>query len=378
MSQLIVVSMTHFYAVEEEDVKWRQRVNRLHEEDQFLYKLVSHFHGDRPIRARHPSHIISCDDFTDYICEGIQPDRSTDIGLIARASLKSKATDSMYHHDNSNTMNGRRLKHHVIGNGCGDTAQPCISIYVTDAEMPDTDFMVMEVDGLSKSGCELGDNSESGRVLLLKGTPSSEKRRFAWIRDNNLFPFVEKIRKKYDDFNPDTGALPSGKEHTVVVWCDGNTSQINTATSEEGLALYKEKIIIVNKHNAAGTATQQPMDTSRRCLRHTRGSTRIPQSSTHLQTVISSRVRFLASSIRCQGPVLCVSRSNLRLLITSPNSQGYSPSHATETMSFMGLLRLASLTPKSTSCQSFSRSLGVRRQRQRRTSWLSVSRHSFR
>ena len=58
----------------------------------------------------------------------------------------------------------------------------------------------------------------------------------------------------YNDFDASSGARPIGEELTVVVWCDGDNSQLDTVTSEEGIALYVKKNIIANKHNASGTA----------------------------------------------------------------------------------------------------------------------------
>ncbi len=60
-----------------------------------------------------------------------------------------------------------------------------------------------------------------GYVLFMRGTPGAEKKRFQWIRENVLFPFINWGRKEYDGFDVDSGA-PMGDEHTAVSWCDGN------------------------------------------------------------------------------------------------------------------------------------------------------------
>ena len=46
---------------------------------------------------------------------------------------------------------------------------------------------------------------------------------------------------------------------TVVVWCDWDNLQLDTVTSEKGIALYAKKNIVANKHNAARKAVDQPM-----------------------------------------------------------------------------------------------------------------------
>lgn len=57
MSLILVVAMTHFYVVEEEDVEWRQTIKQLPKEDRLLYDMVCAFHGNKPVRVR-PQHLI--------------------------------------------------------------------------------------------------------------------------------------------------------------------------------------------------------------------------------------------------------------------------------------------------------------------------------
>ncbi len=40
---------------------------------------------------------------------------------------------------------------------------------------------------------------------------------------------------------------PMGDEHTAVSWCDGDSSQIDTIVSEEGIQIYAASNIIANK-----------------------------------------------------------------------------------------------------------------------------------
>jgi hypothetical protein len=71
----------------------------------------------------------------------------------------------------------------------------------------------------------------SGDHILLRG---AEKKRFQWIRENVLFPFINWGRKDYDDFDVDSSA-PMGDELTAVSWCDGDHSQIDTIVSPDGI-----------------------------------------------------------------------------------------------------------------------------------------------
>ena len=87
----------------------------------------------------------------------------------------------------------------------------------------------------------------------------SIKKRFQWIRENILFPFINWGRKDYDDFDVDSGA-PMGDELTAVSWCDGDHSQIDTIVSPDGIHRYSANKDIANKHNASGTGKEQACD----------------------------------------------------------------------------------------------------------------------
>ena len=90
----------------------------------------------------------------------------------------------------------------------------------------------------------------------MKGTPGAEKKRFQWIRDPVLMPFINWARKEYDGLDVESGASMSD-EHTAVSWCDGDNSQIDTIVSEEGIQRYATNNVIADKHNASGTGKEQ-------------------------------------------------------------------------------------------------------------------------
>mmetsp|Transcript_29980 Transcript_29980/g.63584 ORF Transcript_29980/g.63584 Transcript_29980/m.63584 type:complete len:120 (-) Transcript_29980:443-802(-) len=74
MALLIIVAMTHFHIVAEDDSEWRQIMNELKEEDRVLYNMVQYFHGNKPLCVRPHDLMFSADDETDFICEDVQPD----------------------------------------------------------------------------------------------------------------------------------------------------------------------------------------------------------------------------------------------------------------------------------------------------------------
>ena len=119
ISYLVVVSMTHFYVAESEDPEWRQQLKGIPHQDKLLYRLVCAFFGGLPVRARPRWAILNSDDTTEYITKGMQPELSSKVGVVDKASLQSKGTKSTYHMESARRMNGRRVKRHLISNGDG-------------------------------------------------------------------------------------------------------------------------------------------------------------------------------------------------------------------------------------------------------------------
>ena len=159
-------------------------------------------------------------------------------------------------------MNGRRVKHHVIGNGIEDTAPTCILIPCTDAELlGDNDFIMMKVEWLGPGGYGVNSSKEICYVLFMKsGSEGTEKKSFACVRKNILLPFIAKLRKVYDGFDGSSGVLPTAEHLAAAVWDGGDNSQLDTITSEEGIKVYSKYNVLVCKHNASGTGNGQAMD----------------------------------------------------------------------------------------------------------------------
>jgi hypothetical protein len=73
------------------------------------------------------------------------------------------------------------------------------------------------------------------------------------------FPFIEWSWKEYNDFGASSGALVPD-ELTAVSWCDGDNSQIDSITADDGIESYAEHKVIANKHNASETEKEQAAD----------------------------------------------------------------------------------------------------------------------
>jgi hypothetical protein len=87
--------------------------------------MLSKFHGGKPVRVRRPHLITNQDNETEFICKGKQVDNSSCVGLVATTALKMQSILSVYHQDDSNNMNGLRVKRHHMCNACGDVAPAC-------------------------------------------------------------------------------------------------------------------------------------------------------------------------------------------------------------------------------------------------------------
>ncbi len=161
--------------------------------------MVSDFHGGKPVRVRKPHLITNQDDSTQFICQGKQIDNSARVGLVASTALKTQSTLSVYHQDDDNKMNGLRVKRHLLTNARGDVAPACYCFAgLTEYEMPDDEFIIWEVEGLCIGGYGAYCSTGIGYILFMRGTPGAEKKRFQWIRENMLFPFINWSRKEYD------------------------------------------------------------------------------------------------------------------------------------------------------------------------------------
>lgn len=148
----LVVASTHCYPVMSEDPEWRKELDDIPEDDKLLYRIMSDFHGGRPIRFTPPHNVMNIDETTLFICKGVQPDNEKKIGLVSKAALHTKDKLSICHAEDSNKMNGMRVKRALVTNGVGDTAEPVIITSLSEYEMPQDEMIPMAFQGLCIGG----------------------------------------------------------------------------------------------------------------------------------------------------------------------------------------------------------------------------------
>ena len=151
------------------------KLNHISYKDKLLYRLVCNFHKNKPVRACPPWVVLSSDDTTEYVTLSTQPEQSSKVGVVAKASLNAQGTRSILHVDHSRKMNGRRVKRHFISNGAGDCA-PAVwcDIYIKQ-EMPmdGKHFIVWRVQGLCIGGYGINESKEPWFCSIFGSNKSS-------------------------------------------------------------------------------------------------------------------------------------------------------------------------------------------------------------
>ena len=148
-------------------------------------------------------------------------------------------------------------------NARGDSAPPVYTLAgLTDKEMPNKDyeFIALKVEGLCIGGQGCGRQRGYGWLLLMRNTPGAEKQRFKWFQETVLKEFLVWIRNEYFAFDADEVGANITEELRAVFWMDGDSSQLASMTSEEGIRWFHENGVIACKHNAAGTGKEQAAD----------------------------------------------------------------------------------------------------------------------
>lgn len=233
MAFIVVAAATHFYTTDYEMPDIKNELEAMDSDND----MVKKFYKGKPLRVRDPSLIMNLDNTTDYFCLGKQQDKkSTEKGVVATSCLPDNYMHSTHHHQDSHKMSGMRCKRTLLMNAQGDCAAPCYTLPgLTDKEMPsDQDFIALKIEGLCIGGHGVDRQAGYGYLLLMKGTKGAKKMRFRWIQDVLLKEFVDWIRFQYFGFKQMTG-MPIPEEMKAVFWSDGDTSQLASTTSPQGI-----------------------------------------------------------------------------------------------------------------------------------------------
>ena len=201
---------------------------------------------------------MTTDDTVQFIFDG-KGESQDQFRLVATNSLKKAGTRSKYRNNDTNNMNGLRVKLTYTFCGAGMMASIFISVLgLNEREMPDDDCISLTIPGLCVGGGGVTVGSkECGTLLFMRGDSGSDKKRYQIYRDKVLIPFVKKLRTEFGDWMDGT---PVPEEQRVVSWCDGDLAQIDNIVSEDSLAIYEGNLISTCKQNAARSGTEQWAD----------------------------------------------------------------------------------------------------------------------
>jgi hypothetical protein len=255
INNLLLVAVTHFVDVDEEDRDVVKELKSLQPETRMLYDWVCRARSGVPCYPIHPDLTFSTDESTEFIFEG-SSNKQDKFLLVSRESLKRKGTNSIYQIDNSNKMNGMRVKLTWTFSGAGICAPLFVTVTgLNDREMPsDVDMIVVKIPGLCIGGCGVSGNKEVGYVVFMKKGNGGEEAPFKYYHDKVLMPFIKQQR---EDFHGADG-IAVRDDLTAVSWSDGDMSQIKAVASEH--QLFRDEKVTVNKQNAARTGVEQPAD----------------------------------------------------------------------------------------------------------------------
>ena len=251
-----MVGSTHLLSVPEEDLDLREELKYLPEDTRVLYDAVSEARGAAvfPVKTHN---IWSIDDSTVYHFSGYSS-LSDKVKLVTSASVKASGSDSIWQLDENNSMKGMRVNMTFAFSGAG-TCLPivvCVS-GLSDAELPGTDFLHLEVPGLCIGGGASIGNKQVGHILFMKSTPRAKQKKFKWYQTNIFIPGVNANRLEFDGMDVSTMSEIPTRE-TEVVSCDRDIPQLKAMLGN--LNIYGKNSIILNKLSAAASAVEQGVD----------------------------------------------------------------------------------------------------------------------
>ena len=105
--------------------------------------------------------------------------------LVSSELVKCSETDSIWVLDNNNQLKGIGVNM-TFGFSAAGTVLPivvCVS-GLSEAELPGTDFLDLEIQGFCVGGGANIQNKTVGRVLFMRGTDKAKQKRFCWYQKN--------------------------------------------------------------------------------------------------------------------------------------------------------------------------------------------------
>ena len=263
MSFLMVVAYCHFIILDEEDPDLLEELKEVDSDTRQLYNMVKLATNNLPISPIKSHYVFSTDDTVVYVFEGMKNRKDSKFKLVSSTSAYTSGVRAKYNHEDSNLMNGMRLKMTFTFSAAGTCAPLCVTVSgLTKQEMPNEPIIMLKVRGLcvGGSGVNVG-NDRPGFVFFMRGEYKMDVRRYELYQQEILIPFINSTRNEYDSFEFKEGE-PIPDRLTAVSWFDGDLCQIQNQVRSESIDLYKKNKIIACKQSASRSGTEQPADVS--------------------------------------------------------------------------------------------------------------------
>ena len=257
VSNVGVVAYSQFEVMDEEDADLLAEFDKASFKTKALYGLMKKARGGAPIWAVQPDLLFSTDDTTTFVFDG-KLGKNGKWKVASDTAVKNSGTNALYKTEKISFMNGVRVKITFTYTGAGMTAPLFITVSgLTEEEMPDDEFLHVQVPGLAIGGAGVTIGStEIGHIFFMRKTKGADEERVKIYQDEVLKPWIERVRKDLDsDFSYDTEVPTKMK---AVSWMDGDLAQV--ATVIDDVAEFAKLGVTVCKQNAGRTGVEQPAD----------------------------------------------------------------------------------------------------------------------
>ena len=253
ISNVMLIANTNFIEMDEEDVDVRRELMEGPLETRMLYDLITDSQNGVPVVPIKPELITSTDDSTVFIFCG-SANKPDEFCLVTKKSCLNKGTTSVYNVDESDHMNGMRVKRTWTLSGGGTCAPLFVTVMgLNERKLPSSGMLVVQVAGLCIGGRGVGAHAQEGYIVFTGS--GQDQIRFEFYQSNALLPLINSLKKEYSNFDISDGiSIPD--KLTAASWCDGDLPQVHAIVGNHNL--FAEMKVFANKQNAARTGVEQP------------------------------------------------------------------------------------------------------------------------
>ena len=210
--------------------------------------------------------LLNEDCSSQYFYSGLAPNSNKDktYSRVKVESIEDRNRSSIWVNSDSSEepCSGIRVKFACGGSAAGLVYPIVILISgLSDSEMPNDDFLVVEMKGMGINGRIDPRNEEIGYVCFMKHDVK-QLHFFDWFYQKITYPTIVAIRKRYNQFYEDGDSDEQHDHHNdkCILWGDSDIPYLQQMTSPERIADSMNKGIYFSKIGAKITETSQPLD----------------------------------------------------------------------------------------------------------------------